>query len=255
METVTSADGTTLAYDRTGDGPPIVLVGGATSDRAGATPLAAELVSWFTVFAFDRRGRGSSGDTTPYAVRREVEDVEAMVAATGERAYVFGMSSGAGLSLEAAAAGVRIERLALYEPPFMVDGPPADMATPLAALIAEGRRGDAVEYFFANGPGMTAEQIAGIRRSPEWPRFERVAHTLVYDSTIMGDSTLLTERVPTVAVPTLVVDGGDSPPSMRRAARAVADAVPDAKHRTLPGQTHAYDPAVLAPVLAEFLLG
>jgi pimeloyl-ACP methyl ester carboxylesterase len=263
MEQVRSRDGTAIAFDRTGEGPPIILVGGAIQHRAmdpTTARLAALLAPRFTVTHYDRRGRGDSGDTEPYAVEREVEDLEALVEEAGGSALLYGMSSGGALALEAAARGVAATKLALYEPPFMVgdDGAraPEDFATRLSELTASGRRGDAVELFLSEGPGVPAEVIAQMRSEPIWPAMESVAHTLVYDMTIMDDQeSLLAVRAPSVTAPTLVLDGGASPPWMRNAAQTLAERLPNSQRRTLEGQTHQVAPEALAPVLVEFFSG
>lgn len=258
METVTSADGTTIAFDRYGDGPALILVGGAFQHRAfGPEAVLARLLSAeHGVVQYDRRGRGDSTDTPPYAVEREVEDIAALIEASGGRAGLFGMSSGAVLALEAAANGLPVDKLAMYEPPFSFEqaagvGANATYAEELRSLLAEGRRGDAaahaMRYF-----GAPPEMIDGIRQAPVWPLFEAVAPTLLYDATIMGDASIPTERAASVAVPALVLAGGASPDWMRDAAAAMADALPGGRLRTLEGQTHEVDPEVLAPVLLEF---
>jgi pimeloyl-ACP methyl ester carboxylesterase len=260
MEKVRSSDGTEIAFDRSGKGAPIILVGGAIQHRAmdpGTSHLAALLAQWFTVFHYDRRGRGDSGDTEPYAVEREVEDLEALVEEAGGSAFVYGMSSGAALAVEAAARGVAATKLALYEPPFTVDDgrarTPDDFATRLSELTSSGRRGDALEYFLSEGPGIPGEVIAQMRSEPIWPAMESVAHTLVYDTTIMADQeSLLAERAPSVAAPALVMDGGASPPWMHNAAQALAERLPNSRRRTLEGQTHQAAPEALTPVLVEF---
>lgn len=263
MEKVRSSDGTAIAFDRSGEGPPVILIGGAIQHRAmdpTTEKLAALLAPRFTVSHYDRRGRGDSGDTEPYAVEREVEDLEALVEEAGGSAFLYGMSSGGALALEAAARGVAATKLALYEPPFMVGvaraRAPADFATRLSELTATGRRGDAVELFLSEGPGVPADVIAQMRNEPIWPAMESVAHTLAYDTTIMGDQeSLLAERAPSVTAPTLVIDGGASPPWMRNAAQALAEKLPNARRRTLEGQTHQVAPEALGPVLVEFFAG
>jgi pimeloyl-ACP methyl ester carboxylesterase len=259
MQTVISKDGTAIAFDRSGQGLPIIVVGGALSNRTAAAPVAALLAPHFTVFAYDRRGLGSSGDTAPYAVDREIEDLEALTGEAGGSAFVFGHSSGAALALEAAAHGLAIAKLALYEPPFIVDDsrsrPPQDFAAQLAELIASGRRGDAVALFLTTGVDLPADAVAQMRNAPMWPAFEAMAHTLIYNITIMGDFSVPTERVGSVTIPTLVLDGGESPAWARRAVQAVVDALPNAQRRTLAGQTHGAAPEILAPVLAEFFAG
>src|SRR5918996_4610574 len=197
MDTVTSSDGTRIAFDRLGDGPPIVLVCGQSTDRSSNAPLAALLAEHFAVFNYDRRGRGDSGDTLPYAVEREIEDIGALIGEAGGSASVFGVSSGAALALEAAAAGLAIDKLALWEPPYIVEGrprPPADTARIYTELVAAGRRGEAVEYFMANVVGLPPEFVAEAKKAPWWPAQEALAHTLAYDATIMGDYSLPTER-------------------------------------------------------------
>jgi len=263
MATVNSSDGTTIAFERSGEGPPLILVDGALSYREGggsSRPLAARLAQRFTVYSYDRRGRGESGDTAPYAVEREVEDIQALIRECGGSAYVYGISSGAALALEAAACGTGVTKLALYEPPFIVDDSrpslPQDFATQLTELLSSGRRGDAVELFMTKAAEVPVEVVAQMRHAPFWPAVEAVAHTLIYDTTIMGDNNALpTERVASVTVPTLVIDGGASPMWMRNAAQAVADALPNAQRRTLAGQTHDVAPEALAPVLEEFFAG
>jgi pimeloyl-ACP methyl ester carboxylesterase len=252
MNKTTSQDGTTIAFDRTGDGPPAIIVEGAMCDRGTSAPLAALLAPRFTVYAYDRRGKGDSGDTAPWSVDRELEDLDAIIREAGAPASVYGMSSGAVLGLEAAARGLAISRLALYEPPLGPDGHHAGaMVAELTDLLAAGRRGDAVAHFMSRGPGMPAEVIAGMRTQPFWPRFEAIAHTLVYDNAIAADASVL-GRAATVSVPTLVLGGAASPAFLRDAVRLVADAVPGAVERTLEGQTHEVDKAALAPVLIEF---
>jgi pimeloyl-ACP methyl ester carboxylesterase len=264
MEHVTSRDGTPIAFDRSGEGPPIVLVGGALADRSAAAELAAQLAPRFTAVAFDRRGRGGSGDTAPYAVDREVEDIEALINATGGQAFVLGHSSGAVLALESARTNPeRITKLALYEPPFIVDASrsllPEDYVSHLEDLVSAARRGDAVEFFLTTAVGVPAEVVAGMREEPFWSSMEAVAHTLSHDGTVMGDtmggSPAPPERWSSIAVPTLVMDGGASPDWQRHAVRALADVIPDARRRTLEGQDHGPDSEVLAPVLVEFFLG
>jgi pimeloyl-ACP methyl ester carboxylesterase len=262
MNKVLSKDGTPIAFDRSGQGPAVILVGGAFQHRAidpRTAHLAASLSQHFTVFHYDRRGRGDSGDTHPYAVERENEDLEALVKEAGGSAFVFGMSSGGVLSLEAAARGLTIRKLALYEPPFNSGDDTARQAAAnytkhLTALLAEGRRGDAVALAMTTF-GAPAEAIAGMRQTPVWSLFESVAPTLAYDNAIMSDGSVPTKLLASVTVPTLVVDGGASPAFMQNAAQAVADALPNAGRRTLEGQTHDVAPEVLAPVLEAFFAG
>ena len=258
MDTVTSRDGTTIAFDRSGDGPPVILVCGQSTTRSSNAALAEVLAPDFTVLNYERRGRGESGDTLPYAVEREVEDIDALVSEAGGSASVFGVSSGAALALEAAASGLAIDKLALWEPPFDPEEdrrPPLDLAQRYEEMIAEGRRGDVIEYFMANVVGLPPEFVAHAKTQPSWRRQEAMAHTFVYDTIIMGDGSLPTERAAAVPVPTLALAGGESFPFMRQAARTLAEAMPNARARTLEGQTHNVDPAALAPVLGEFFGG
>jgi len=260
VQKATSKDGTAIAFEKAGQGPAIILVGGALSDRSAAAPLASLLAPHFTVFAYDRRGRGDSGDTAPYAVEREVEDIGALIKEAGGSAFVLGHSSGAALALEAAARGLAITRLALYEPPFIVDDSrpplPKDYVAQLDKLVSAGRRGDAVEYFMKEAVGVPDNLLAQMRDMPMWAEMEKMAHTLAYDGKVMGDNmagnTLRAKQWTSVTVPTLVMDGGASPAWARNAVQAVADVLPNAQRRTLEGQTHGVDPAALAPILVEF---
>jgi pimeloyl-ACP methyl ester carboxylesterase len=261
MSTVRSDDGTTIAYDRAGQGPSLILVDGALCSRSfGPMPkLAPLLTPNFTVFTYDRRGRGASSDTAPYAVQREVEDLAAVVTEAGGSALVYGASSGAALAVEAAKHLPAIERLALYEAPFIVDDSrpalPDDYLPRLHSLIAADRRGDAVKLFMKL-VGTPAILTALMAYTPVWSKLRAVAHTLPYDITILSDhqqgTPLTTEEWKSAEAPALVLDGGKSPAWMRNATRALADALPAAQYRTLAGQNHMVKPRVLAPVLAEF---
>jgi len=251
MGTVISKDGTRIAFDQSGEGPAIILVVGAFNDRATGAPLAHALENHFTVFNYDRRGRGQSGDTLPYAVEREIEDLSALITQAGGSARVFGYSSGAILALRAAAFGLAISQLALYEPPPV--GAKAGEITPqLTELIAAGRRGDAVELFQTEAIGIPSAVVAQMRYAPFRPALEQIAHTLVYESTIL--KSLPIGMIDSIRVPTLVIDGEESPEVMRRAAQSLANSLPDGHYRTLKGQSHDIVPAVVAPVLEEFLL-
>ncbi|QBD78034.1 alpha/beta hydrolase [Ktedonosporobacter rubrisoli] len=262
MKKIYSKDGTAIAFDQSGEGPAVILVGGAFQHRAidpKTAKLAALLAQHFTVFHYDRRGRGDSGDTLPYAIEREIEDLEALLNEAGGSACVFGMSSGAVLTLHAAARGLNIKKMALYEAPFNSGDDDARQAAEnytkqLTALLAEGRRGDAAALAMTTF-GAPAQAVAGMRQMPFWPTFEAVAPTLAYDSAIMGDSSIPTTLITSIPVPTLVMDGGASPAFMHNAAEAVAHSLPNAQRCTLAGQTHDVDPDVLAPVLAEFFAG
>jgi pimeloyl-ACP methyl ester carboxylesterase len=259
MGKVISKDGTAIAFDKSGEGSPLILVSGAFTMRLQPTmvQLAALLAPHFTVFNYDRRGRGESGDTPPYTVEREVEDLAALIKEAGGSACVWGWSSGAALALEGAARGLAITKLALYEAPYIVDDSrpplPKDYVTQITEMIASGRRGDVVEYFMTRAAGAPAEWVAQMRSTPMWPELEAVAHTLIYDLTIMGGNNALpAERIASVRVPALVIDGGASPAWMHHAAQVVADTLPNAQRRTLPGQTHGVTAEAIAPVLEEF---
>jgi pimeloyl-ACP methyl ester carboxylesterase len=264
MNRVTSKDGTSIAYDRQGDGPAVILVGGAIDDGSENAPLATELATRFTVYNYARRGRGDSGDTLPYAVEREIEDLEALIAEAGGSAHLYGVSSGGALGLEAAAAGIAVDTLAVYEVPYNLadDGPHWHRGDgeKVEALLAEGRRGDVVELFMRT-VGSSEEDIAGARTSPMWPGLEAIAHTLAYDAACVGDGHPPTARLATITRPTLVATGGGSPDShagglppgfFEQAADAIAAAIPQAERLTFEGQGHVADPKAVAPVLERF---
>ncbi len=260
MDIVSSADATKIAYDRLGGGPALILVDGAMQARSsGSKPeLARLLASHFTVYCYDRRGRGDSGDTQPYAVGREIEDLAALIEAAGGTACLYGHSSGASLAMESAVAlGAQVSKLAMYEPPYN-DDPAARKAwrqyiSQLTEALAADRRGDAVALFMAC-TGMPADQIEGMRKAPFWPGMEAVAPTLGYDHTaILGtDAAVPAQRAAQVGVPTLVMYGDASFPFMSDTARTLARAIPHAELRTMPGQSHNVSPEALAPVLVEF---
>lgn len=267
MAKVRSADGTQIAFDRTGDGPAVIFVDGANAYRAinpTGTRLAELLAPAFTVFTYDRRGRGDSGDNAARPSKdREIEDLAAMISAAGGSAYVFGGSSGAMLALDGAARDLGIERLALYEAPLRVDSSfapvPEDYGRRLHELLSAGRRSDAVELFFSEVLRLPAGAVGQMKSSPFWPKLEEVAPTLEYEAALYGDALsgnpLGTDRWGSVLTPTLVIDGGGSPPMMRSAADALARILPNAERRTLKGQTHAVDPIVLGSVLLDFFQG
>jgi len=248
---VTSSDGTAIACERAGSGPAIVLVDPALGYREfdNVRVLGERLAGDFTVYSYDRRGRGLSGDTPPYAVQREVEDLAAIIAEAGGRAFVYAFSSGGLLALQAAAAGVPIEKLVLMEPPIGADDDPADAAftTEMTELVATGRRTEAVERFLT-GCGVPADVLAGM--APSMPALEAVAHTIVYDCLISDATT--TELLAKVSTPTLVLDSQGSGDDLTGWAAAVAAALPDARHRSLPGGWHGVPVDHLAPVVTEF---
>jgi pimeloyl-ACP methyl ester carboxylesterase len=258
MQTVKSKDGTTIAFDQLGQGAPVILIGGGPTDRSANAPLAALLAAQFTVINYDRRGHGDSGDNPPYAVDREIEDLEALIAEAGGSANVYGTSSGAAFAIEAAARGLNIRKLALWEPPFITDNSrppvPADYKAQVSEMVASGRRGDALEYFMVQIVGMPAQFVAPMRQSPFWGQMEKVAHAIVYEADVMKDYLLPTDRLARIAIPTLVIDGG-TVPWMSSTADKVAAALSDAERATLPGQPHNVAAEAIAPVLANFFGG
>jgi pimeloyl-ACP methyl ester carboxylesterase len=252
---VASADGTKIAFDRLGAGSPVILVSGASTTRAIHTQLAQLLAEDSSVYNYDRRGRGDSGDTPPYAVEREVDDLEAVITEAGGAAALFGNSSGGVLALHAAARGLPVTKLAVWEPPFMVD-PDAprrqkEYVTELTKLLAAGRRGDAIAHFMKT-IGLPDEMIAGIRNAPMWGGMEAIAHTLAYDAAIMGDSMVPPALASSVTAPTLVLHGSETGAWAENAAEALASTLPDARRQTLNGQTHNVSWDVLAPALIDF---
>jgi pimeloyl-ACP methyl ester carboxylesterase len=260
-----SADGTEIAYEASGSGPALVLVDGALCQRSmgPSRGLAKELAGRFTVYAYDRRGRGESGPgESPYDVTREVEDLLAVIEAAGGRAHVFGSSSGGVLALEAARRGAPIERLAVYEAPFIVDDThaPNDPRLPerLQAYVDEGRRGEAVKTFMRT-VGAPGPMVALMPLMPVWRKLTGVAHTLPYDLSIVIEHEqgrpLPAGYYAEVSAETLVLAGGKSPAYMRNAQAAIAAAVPGGRLETLDGQTHMIKPKVVAPALAGFLDG
>lgn len=264
MRTVTSKDGTTIAFDKVGSGPTVILVSGATAYRA-FDPFMAQLAellgNHFTVYNYDRRGRGDSGDTQPFAKEREIEDLQALVEDAGGTAMVFGISSGAVVSLDATAVTPDIRRLVVYEPPLIVDDSrqpvPADYAEHLMTLGKEGKREEAVEYFLTQAVGIPAEYIGAMKQDQAmWSAVTGVAHTIAYDGAFVGDvmqgRPLPTDRWDKVIVPVLVADGGASDAWMHHGADALANVLPAARRQTLAGQTHNVDPNVLAPVIINF---
>jgi pimeloyl-ACP methyl ester carboxylesterase len=257
MSTVTSADGTRIAYERTGSGPAVILVDAASCYRGFGpmVPLPGLLDQDFTVIRYDRRGRGDSTDTAPYAVDRELDDLRALIDLTGGSAALFGFSSGAVLALRAALSGLRVRRLALLEPPLALDedGPdPADdtLVAELTALIEAGRRGDAVVHFNRT-IGVPEEMIAGLLESEAWPGLERLAHTLVYDCEVTAP--LPADRLRELATPTLVVNSEQSDERLRGWARRLGELMPNAVHRELKGEWHGVPLEDLAPELIRFL--
>ena len=260
-EFATSKDGTRIAFERSGTGPLLVLVDGALCFRefGPGRQLAAELIDRFTVIVYDRRGRGESGDTQPYAAQREFEDLAAVIETAGGDAFVMGQSSGAGIAYRAAAAGVPMRKLIGYEAPWVglkpgKDGAPRDYQGELKALLARGENGKAVGYFMVKMVGGPFFLPAMMRLMPKaWKQLQATASTLPYDAEVMGAQfTPPLDELATISVSTLVLCGGKSPKEMQAAEDAVAVAIPGAQHRTLPGQTHQVSPKALASVIAEF---
>ncbi len=261
MSHVRSKDGTSIAFERSGSGPALLLVDGALCSRGfgPARKLTTLLAPHFTVYAYDRRGRGESGDTPPYAPAREVEDIAALVEATGGSASLVGLSSGGALALDAAASGLPITKVVAYEPPYVDDGGERGGAAHegrLQRLIADGQRGSAVRYFMRDMVGAPAPMVAMMRLMPWiWRKLEAVAHTLPYDAAVMTGFRIPRARFASIGVPALVMNGAKTDPRLQDAARAIAAAIPTAHHRELAGQTHNVKPAVLAPEVVEFLTG
>ena len=260
MYTVMSNDGTKIAYDKDGQGSAVILVEGAMGVRASGSRLARLLASAFTVYHYDRRGRGDSTDTKPYSVEKEVEDIAALIEVAGGSACLYGISSGAALALEAAIKlGNKVEKLAVYEIPYDSSeiGIPAwrEYRTKLMELIVTDCPGDAVELFM-RFVGVPLDVIHGMRNSPSWKALEAVAPTLAYDAAVLGENrTVPTERATRVTAQTLVLGGSASyrsMPFMRTTAESLSQFIPGAQHRTLEGQRHDVDVEVLAPILAEF---
>ena len=261
MSFAISKDGTRIGYTRVGSGPPVVLVDGALCHRAFGplTAVAKELAAGFSVYTYDRRGRGESGNTPPFAPAREIDDLDAVIREAGGSAGVCGVSSGAVLALDAAARGLSIERLALYEPPFIVDDtrPPitAEDARQMQEYVDERRNGAAVAHFLRI-VGVPRMGIAMMRLMPMWSRLKAVAPTLPYDLAVtvprQGGRPLSSTEWASVTAPTVVIAGGKSPAWMRNGNAALAAVVPGAAHQVLPGQTHIVKAKVLAPFLAGF---
>ena len=259
MNQVRSKDGTTIAYERSGDGPAVILVDGALCSRSfGPSPkLAPLLARHFTVYAYDRRGRGQSGDTPPYAPAREVEDIAALLDVAGGSAFLLGLSSGGALSLEAAASGLPVTKVVAYEPPYVDDSGQRGGAVHeghLKRLLAEGNRGGAVKYFMKDMVGVPAPIVVMMRLMFWiWPKLEAVAHTLPYDAAVMTAFRIPRARFASIGVPVLVMNGSKTDSRLREAAQTIANAIPGARYRELPGQTHNVKPDVLTPAALEFL--
>lgn len=260
---VVSKDGTRIAFDRIGSGAPLILIDGALSSRTAGLngALAAQLAHRFTVYTYDRRGRGDSGDTAPYAIEREIDDIEALVTEAGGSAGVYGISSGGALALDAAnRLGPHITKLAIYEAPFVVDATrallPDGYLQKMHKLVAADRRGEAVDLFMGRGIGLPGWMVVMMRLLPSRSGQKALAHTLPYDATIMGDTQsgrpLPRERWASITAPTLVVAGGKSPVWLKNAQLALAAMLPNATQQILAGQMHIVKAEALAPMLDAF---
>jgi pimeloyl-ACP methyl ester carboxylesterase len=263
MHTVHSLDGTKIAYDQQGEGPAVILVNGALGYRKFKlmTTLTDLLSERCTVFNYDRRGRGDSNEAGPFAVEREIEDIAALIDAAGGRASLWGFSSGGALALRAAGAGIGVEKLGVYEVPFMVDPhdkmPTADYGQRLDELVAAGDRRGAVNHFMRNAMGIPAPVVAAMRLMPMFKQLSANAMTLPYDWAALGQHNmrgepLRSEEFASVTVPTLVVHGAKSPTNLQKGSRALADVLPDAELRSLAGASHNLKARALAPMLLEF---
>jgi pimeloyl-ACP methyl ester carboxylesterase len=258
METVQSKDGTRITIEKSGSGPALVLVNGAVNDKSAVAPLRKRLEAHFTVVAYDRRGRGDSGDTPPYAPEREVEDLKAVLdCAGGADAFLFGHSSGAILALRTVVSGVSVRALAVNEPPYILEGtrPRPDsknIASRLRSLIAQGDREGALTLFFTEDVGLPPQALQGMKAAPFWASMLRLAHTTPYDTEMAGDSELPEASLRTLEIPTLVLHGTASFPWIGETTRAMAKLIPGAKLALLEKQVHSPAPDVLAPALIQF---
>ena len=257
--TTTSRDGTIIAFTERGSGPPLIIVDGAFCYRENgpATELASVLAQHFTVFTYDRRGRGESGDIAPYAVEREIEDLQAIANEAGAPPFALGISSGGALILQAVASGVGVRKIALYEPPYVTNGKAnsvEDTKNRLQTFVSTGDRAGAVSFFMTDVYGAPRAFVFAmpLLMPNAWKRNKLIANTLLYDLTILGDRSVLNERSSAISVPTLVVGGEKSPRELRNAVEAVAAALPNAHSRFLSGQDHNISSQALAPVLFEY---
>ena len=258
MNHVQSNDGTPIAYERTGCGPALILVDGALCSRAfgPSSKLAPLLADHSTVYRYDRRGRGQSGDTPPYSSAREVEDIAALISAAGGPVSLLGLSSGGALALEAAASGLSVNGVAAYEPPYVDaegSGGGAAHEAQLTRILRAGDRGGALKYFMKDMVGAPSAMVVMMRLMPWiWRKLEAVAHTLPYDAAIMTEFRIPERRFASIAVPSLIMNGAKTDSRLQTAARKLADAIPAALHRELAGQTHNVKAEVLVPPVIEF---
>jgi pimeloyl-ACP methyl ester carboxylesterase len=259
---ITSADGTDIAYEAVGSGPPVILVGGAFNDRrspAAGLPLARRLAAGFEVYAYDRRGRGDSGETPPYAVEREIEDLRGLAAEAGRPVALFGHSSGGALAIQAVLAGLEVRGLAVFEPPYTSseDAEARSRATEaeLQAFLAAGRKADAAAAFLTS-MGMPPARLSGLRSSPAWAGLESMAPTLAYDLAVLrrrGSSAPPLESLGRIGVPVLGLAGSLSPEWMREVTRAITAAAPAGEYREIEGVDHAAPGEVIATELLAWL--
>ena len=259
MTSVTSRDGTRIAFEKTGNGPALIIVNGALSHRKlyGDTALQRMLAQHFTTYTYDRRGRGESADVQPYAVEREIEDIEALINNAGGQAYLYGVSSGAALALRAAATlgPTKVSKLALYEPPYGQESQEFEQQKQrVNEIIRSGKPGEAAEFFLSE-LGTPPEALEGMKASPEWEAIKKIDFTLAYDFEVLGNGTVPADIARTIDVPTLVMDGEKSMDFMHATADQVAKLVPGAQRKTLPGQTHQAAAEAVAPALIAFLRG
>lgn len=267
MSIVVSKDNTTISFDKSGQGPVVILVAGALSDRSDTTKLAGLLAENFTVINYDRRGRGESGDGVSYAVEREIEDIESLIDEAGGSASIFGSSSGAVLALEATnRLNGKIKKQVLYEPPFIVDNSqppvPRDLTTRIKEFVFTNRRGDAVKHFFSKGMNIPTIGVFIMRFMPGWSKMTSMAHTILYDLAIMEGTQegqpLPATRWSASTVPTLVLTGEKSEAFFHTGARALASVLPNTQHQILKGQHHGsvvMAPKAFVDVLVEFFKG
>jgi pimeloyl-ACP methyl ester carboxylesterase len=249
---IEAADGTRIALDRSGSGPPLVIVLGAFGDRSTSKSLAALLTQSYTVYEYDRRGRGDSGNGTPLSIEGEVQDLAAVLAAAGQPAFVYGHSSGGLLALEAAARGVEIRGLAVYEPPYTGDADPGpEFGHHLDQLVASGRRDEAAQQWLAR-MGTAAAIIESMKRSPDWARRRALAHTLSQDLRLANNGRVPIERLKRIDAPVLLLAGGASPPWAPSTTATLARALPHATEQIVEGQHHLPTDSVVAPILERY---
>jgi pimeloyl-ACP methyl ester carboxylesterase len=260
MSAVRSADGTVIDYDVYGSGPAVILIGGASQYRA-IDPRTSEIArrlaeEGFTAVDYDRRGRGRSGDTPPWSLDREVEDLAALIEATGAPAALYTSSSGAGIALATVTSGIAVSALALYEPPYFAGSDGREQIATLQRMLDAGQHDQATRYNMTAIIGLPGEAVDQMAQAPWWPGLVAVASTLVYDHQASHDIETDPDwhaRWASVTVPTIVYSGDQTFPGLPEAADAVAAALPNAQRRVLPGQDHGPAPEVIVPELTTFL--